>query len=131
MNKVLIIDDDYASVYLTKSVLEEMQVTEQIVTATNGQEGLEKVKQYCLNGQAAPLDCPDLILLDLNMPVMDGFEVLEELKRIGQSNLIEAKIIVLTSSSNKKDIEKVEAMGIKNFLVKPLTEDKLMPLISS
>jgi CheY-like chemotaxis protein len=68
-NRILIIDDDYASVYLTKFTLEDMGIAGQILTAKNGQEGLDQIKQYCLNEQAASVKCPDLILLDINMPL--------------------------------------------------------------
>jgi CheY-like chemotaxis protein len=128
-NRILIIDDDFTSTYLTKLALEDMQIAEQVLTADNGQEGLQLVKQYCLNEDVAKQECPDLILLDINMPVMNGFEVLDELQSIGQSNLIQAKIVVLTSSESPRDKAKMLSFGVKKFLTKPLTEDKILPLI--
>jgi CheY-like chemotaxis protein len=130
-NRVLIIDDDYASAYLTRIALQDLDIAEEILTAKNGNEGLEIVKQRCLNNHAAKADCPDLILLDLNMPVMSGFEVVEELHNIGQSNLIRAKIVVLTSSSAPRDMEKMAKFGVKQYLTKPVTEEKILPLAKS
>ena len=128
-NRVLIVDDDHTSVYLTKIVLEDMHIAEQVLIAHNGLEGIEKVKGCCLNEHAANDECPDLILLDINMPIMDGFEVLNQLRQIGQTNLIEAKVIVLTTSSNPNDVEKMKAFGVKDYLQKPVTEDKIISLI--
>jgi CheY-like chemotaxis protein len=130
-NRVLIIDDDYASAYLTRIALQDLDIAEEILTAKNGSEGLEIVKQHCLNKHAAKADCPDLILLDLNMPVMSGFEVVEELHNIGQSNLIHAKIVVLTSSSEPRDMEKMAKFGVNQYLTKPVTEEKILPLAKS
>lgn len=128
-NRILIIDDDKASVFLTKVVLEDMNIAEQILTANNGREGLKQIKDNCLNAHASSPACPDLILLDINMPVMDGFEVLNELHQIGQTNLIQAKVVVLTTSSNPHDIKKMKSFGIKDYLEKPVSEDKILPLI--
>jgi CheY-like chemotaxis protein len=61
---------------------------------------------------------------------MDGFDVVQALKGLGQSNRIQAKIVVLTNSSNPTDIEKMNAMGVKHCLEKPVSEDKILPFIN-
>jgi CheY-like chemotaxis protein len=105
-----------------------MAIAEQILTATNGKEGIEIIKKYCLNEHAATVECPDLILLDLHMPIMTGFEVAEELQTIMQSNLIQAKIVILSSSSNPRDMEKMASFGVKQYLEKPIREDEILAL---
>jgi CheY-like chemotaxis protein len=128
-NRVLIIDDDYTSVYLTRVTLEDMDIANQILSAGNGEEGLSLIKQYCINEHAASAECPDLILLDINMPILNGFELLNELKKIGQENIIQAKVVVLTTSSHPKDIEKMRSLGVKDYLEKPVREDKILTLV--
>jgi CheY-like chemotaxis protein len=130
-NRVLIIDDDYASIYLTKAILEDMEIAEQILTVSNGDKGLEKIKQNCLNEHAATSECPDLILIDINMPGLSGLEVVEELYKIGQSNLIQAKVVVLTASSQLRDMDKMIQFGVKQYIEKPITEEKISLLIGN
>ncbi len=128
---VLIIDDDYTSRYLAKSLLEDLAISREILTANDGKQGLDKIKERCLNDLTAEGNCPDLILLDINMPVMNGFEVVEELHKLGKASLIEARIIVLTSSTNTHDKNKMLGFGVKGYLEKPISEDNLLPLLQA
>lgn len=69
----MLVDDDDSTNYLHKIIIEEMRITEQISIARNGQEALDKISDHIKDDQ-----CLDLIFLDINMPVMDGFEFLQE-----------------------------------------------------
>jgi CheY-like chemotaxis protein len=69
----VIVDDDPASQFLLKMVLEDLNISRDIVTLSNGQEALEYLSQHCLNEMAVHIDCPDWILLDLNMPVIEAW----------------------------------------------------------
>lgn len=129
-NRVLIVDDDYASVYLSRVVLQDMNICQQVITACNGQDAIQKIKQYCLNEHVAKEDCPDLILLDIHMPIMNGFDVLTNLQQIGQSNHFQAKVVVLTVSSHPKDMEDMKAFGVNHYFEKPITEDKILSLLN-
>lgn len=126
-NKVLIIDDDPTSVFLAKTAFEDLNLAKEIFTAHDGSEGLDKLIKNCLDKNMA--ECPDLILLDINMPIMNGIELIEELNKMGEKELIESKIVILTSSTNPGDLNKVASLGVKKCLAKPLTEDKIIPLI--
>lgn len=102
--KVLIVDDDafLSGIYATKLELEGFGV----VTARDGDEGLK----------AAGKEQPDLILLDVLMPKLDGFEVLKRLKEDDETKDI--PVIMLTNLGQKEDVEKGLAEGAVDYLIK-------------
>jgi DNA-binding response OmpR family regulator len=102
--KVLIVEDDnfVAEVYLAK--LSEMGY--ETVLAQNGEEGLAELKRGKI----------DLILLDILMPIMNGIEMLEQMKRNEEWKSI--PVILLTNIGEKESIQKVREMGVKNYLIK-------------
>lgn len=102
MPKILMIDDDpfIADMYVLKFRDEEFEVE----TARNGKDGLKKIAEFN----------PDVILLDIVMPDMDGFQVLEELKKKG----MKCKVILLTNLSQKEDIERGMGLGASDYIVK-------------
>jgi CheY-like chemotaxis protein len=128
-NRVLIIDDDYTSQYISISLIEDMAITKDIITANNGKEGLDKIQQSCDLSPDKDDHC--LILLDINMPIMNGFEFIEHLKKIGKAFLVEDRIIVLTSSTNKHDKTKMQNYGVSRYLEKPISQEKLLPLLEA
>mgnify|MGYP002372271797 FL=1 len=67
--------------------------------------------------------CPEVILLDINMPIMDGFEFMKEFNASTVSP--NSKVIILTSSSNPRDVEMAKELGITGYINKPLTDDKI------
>jgi CheY-like chemotaxis protein len=118
------VDDDEASNFLHQLLLENAGITE-IHTVLNGQQALDYLRMHCINNQHS---CPDIILLDINMPVMDGFEFLEKLPLLGLPENIQ--IVLLTSSAYAKDVEKAKNYSIHSYLNKPLTEAKLHELFA-
>ena len=128
-NRILIIDDEEINLLVSRVILETMQVATQIITLTQAKEGITFIEQYCLDEHAASHDCPDLILLDLNMPIMDGFSFLEALQKLGQSHLIKTVVVVLTSSLHTQDQERIAAFGVRAYLSKPLTVEKVGKLV--
>lgn len=121
---VLIIDDDEVFNFLTQRVIEAIGFANNIRTALNGIEALESLKES--------ISCnslPDLILLDINMPLMNGFEFLENLKCSDFPNKEKICIAILSSSSNSSDIEMANQYGIKYYFTKPLLEDDLQNLL--
>lgn len=121
MNKptVLLVDDDEITNFLCKKMLTELGF-ESVDSATNGLEAIKYLQKTC----------PDLIFLDIKMPIMDGFEFLEELKI---TNLCQdVKIIMLTSSSREKEIKQASAYtNVIDFVVKPLTKQKANNIFES
>ncbi len=111
LRKILIIDDDFPVGYLIKINLEAEGY--EAVLALSGEEGLEKAKA----------SLPDLITLDVLMPEMDGFEVLEALKRDEALNSIPVMIISVVNGIRKK---RGMEMGAADYLFKPIDFDNLL-----
>ncbi|PSR51964.1 response regulator [Adhaeribacter arboris] len=101
-----------------KRVITSVDQHNQILAASNGQEALTVLNQACLVN-----NCPELILLDINMPVMNGFEFLRELQNLSLDAAV-FKIAILTSSNNPLDYLMAHKYPIIGYLEKPLTEEK-------
>lgn len=129
---ILIVDDDYASNYLTEMILQDLQITEHIYLARNGKEALDLIKEYCQDDrQPTSKPCPQLIFLDINMPVMDGFEFLEEFEKIEHIKKNPIPIFLLTTSTNVRDIEKAKHYQVSAYIEKPLTEEKIVKIMDA
>ncbi len=125
-NCILLVDDDFTSNFLSKMVIEGIRVTDHIHIAQNGQEALQFVLEHCFSlKNTEDSSCPDLILLDINMPVMDGFGFLEEFSKLQRVRNRNISVVMLTSSDNQKDLQRAEQYNITGYLNKPLTEEKI------
>jgi CheY-like chemotaxis protein len=125
---VLIIDDDRVSNYLTENVLRGMGIATMINTVTDGQAGLEYIKYQCLEEEEFEYTCPDLIILDLNMRLMNGIEFVKQYRKL---NVPKKSVIVVLSTlplqpEQKRELEKLE---IYDFFVKPLSGEKLIAIM--
>ncbi len=69
--------------------------------------------------------CPEYILIDINMPEMSGYEFLIKFKALNLRDADKTKVIMLTASSNRKDIDKIKKMEMVSYLQKPLTKEKI------
>ena len=130
IGKILLVDDDEITCYINRSLLDEMEVAEQIESVHDGMQALQYVKGGFI-GTASPHCKIDLLFLDLNMPVMNGFEFLEEVKKLNDIERSKLRIIILTSSSNKKDAEQAALHNdlVSGYLTKPLQKEKLKEVI--
>ena len=124
----MLVDDDAAINYVNQIILKELKITNEIIVCTNGQMALEYI-QACDNAAPSKPDYPELILLDLKMPVMDGLEFLDTLQSLGYEELIHSSIVVLSSAMFSQDIQRAEDLGVKDYLVKPLTIAGIQALI--
>jgi CheY-like chemotaxis protein len=124
LNCILIIDDDKISNYITENVIRGMGAAIKISSVTDGKKGLDYLKYQC--GGDDNYYCPNLILLDINMPFMDGKEFLENLYKINNN----VQVVVL-SSMDLDENEKKELMELNviDFKVKPLTAEKLTSIL--
>jgi CheY-like chemotaxis protein len=121
LNSILLIDDDKITIYLQKTLVESLDLCQEVFVCKNGQEALH----FLAARHAAGESFPDLILVDLNLPVLDGFGFLEAYKGLGYPLQYPSLVYVLTTSRSPKDVERVERLGIAPYLTKPLVEDNL------
>lgn len=134
LNCILLVDDvEFTNIY-NRRFLEKEKVAEHIYSVKNGVEALDYLThqgKFTHNGTTYPL--PDLILLDINMPVMDGWEFLEEFKALtNEVNLKQCKVVVLTTSPNPEDENKARSMmEVTDYWVKPITREMINRVIIS
>lgn len=119
------VDDDPISCFINQKIIELSEITDQIAIVHNGREALEYISKNLAESEDSK---SNLILLDLNMPVMNGFEFLEKFQSWEPELQENIEVVVLTSSYSESDIEKVKAFGIKTYLSKPLTIEGLQSL---
>lgn len=112
---VLLVEDNEGDILLTLEAFEESKVVTQVSVARNGQEALDFLRQ---KGKFSNAYRPDIILLDINIPIFNGLEVLEEIKQ--DESLKKIPVIMLTTSSNQKDIEKSYKSYCNSYVEKPL-----------
>ncbi|MEP7376760.1 MAG: response regulator [Chitinophagaceae bacterium] len=128
LNCVLVIDDDEPTNFFTQMILEESGCTHHIKIAQSGQEALDYLIQSEAGNNPVLYPCPDLIFLDINMPAMDGWEFLEECKKLNVDSRI--IVVMLTTSLFPEDKLRAERMPeISGFENKPLTEEKVAAVL--
>ena len=108
IKKLLCIDDDVTTLMLIKMVTEKASFAKDVVTASNGKEALEYYHDLLKQPSGKQADYPQLIFLDLNMPVMNGWEFLDEFVRSIYPHFPETKVVILSSSANPVDKEKAK-----------------------
>jgi len=111
MKKIIIADDHQLVREGIKKLLSELSEYEIVAEAGNGQEALDLAQQYH----------PDIVLLDINMPVMTGLQCLEKLKQL----LPETKVLILSMYSNEEHVLNALEMGASGYMVKDSTPDEL------
>ena len=120
---ILMADDDPDDRMLAKEALAENKLANDLYFVEDGEELLDYLNQKGkYNSDNAPR--PGLILLDLNMPKMDGREALKELK--SNASLRKIPVIVLTTSKAEEDIIRSYELGVNSFITKPVTFDELV-----
>lgn len=115
---VLIVDDDEDDQYLIKAAFEKDSNRYSLQFASDGTDVLENIE--------SPRFLPDLILLDLNMPIINGFEVLKHLKDSALYRHV--PVVILTTSENQDDINRAYELGANTYITKPIDQQALVIL---
>lgn len=103
INCILLVDDNPADNYYNKFIIKDADVCNHIQTALNGVEALSYLRKSEEDIKSESFPKPDIIFLDINMPRMNGFEFLEEYKKLDESLRSKVLIIMLTTSLNPED----------------------------
>lgn len=111
---LLLVEDDTLDVMDAKRTLDRMGILYKMHVAKNGEEALA----YLRNATETQGEKPDIILLDLNMPKMNGVEVLTHIRQMDEWK--DTKVFVITTSEEKEDKEVTQRLGISGYIVKPL-----------
>ena len=125
-DSVCIIDDDHIFIYGVKRLMEETSFCDDLIVYQNGQDALNELKGKASQGE----DLPAIIFLDLNMPMMTGWEFLDEYLQIEDRDPTVSKIYIVSSSIDPKDLLRIKDYNvIKNYILKPVTTDDLENII--
>ena len=131
LNCVLLVDDDEATNFINKMLLEEASCAEHIQVASSGQSALNYLTNSgSFAGENKSFPCPDLIFLDINMPAMNGWEFLHKYNQLEKHHKGDIIMVMLTTSLNPDDRVKANEMPeISGFESKPLSGDKLIRIL--
>lgn len=123
---LLVIDDDDINIFIIKKIVEKTGLDIEMIARNNGQQALD----YLTETISQKKDLPRLVLIDINMPVMNGWEFIEAYEELN----IEQKVdmYILSSSVYENDIEKTKGYkAVKGFISKPLSMERLTELIKA
>lgn len=121
---ILLVEDNEGDILLTLEAFEESKVKTDISVVRNGKEALDFLYQ---RDAFAGAKKPDLIILDINLPIYNGHEVLKQIK--GDDHLKKIPVIILTTSDNKKDIDMAYENYTNSYVKKPLDMEEFLQAI--
>ena len=113
--EVLLVDDDEADVLLTTQMLKRGEPALRVSVAYDGEEALAVLEGRLARGERLP----DMVMLDINMPRLDGFEVLVRIRAL--SKLRHIPVVMLTTSDASRDVQRVYDLGANCYIAKPVT----------
>jgi two-component system chemotaxis response regulator CheY len=127
-NDVFVVDDDKIFHFLIKKLLSSNNIDVSPNFFENGLQAIEGIKSKINNGE----NPPDLILLDINMPVLDGWQFLEEYKLLKEKIQKDIAIYIISSSDDTSDKDKAKLFKteIKDYFLKPMTSDSLKQIFN-
>lgn len=116
--KIMLVDDQEISNFIMKKVIEVSIPDATVVDFTNPAAALESIKA----------ECPDIILLDLNMPDMNGWQFLQQMDELSISN----KVAIVTSSTSMEDMDASKSFqNVVDFLIKPINKEDLVAALKN
>ncbi len=124
--KILIIDDDWVYRTITSKMIAHINQSVIVEESENGETGLANLEQQ------ADQNLKTVVLLDINMPVLDGWEFLEQIQKSNFYHLAELEIYMVSSSTDERDILKAKDYDfVKGFIIKPLSKEKIQEILTA
>ncbi len=125
---VLLVDDDEINNFISIKLIKKALLNTEIIACLNGKFAIDQLVEIQRND---PSKLPDYILLDINMPIMNGWEFLDEYKRLNIDPSGKSKIFIISSSVFSNDINKARSYPlVKDFISKPLNVEKIVELFT-
>lgn len=126
LKTLTLVDDDDIFVFLTTKIIEQTNLVDLIKGFGNGLDAINFLKENKNNVDALP----DIILLDLSMPIMNGWQFLEEYNKLNPTIGKKITIYICSSSISPDDITRAKTISeVSDYIIKPITKDKLIDLI--
>lgn len=113
------VDDNFIDTLINEKIVSSMGLFKQVHKAADGEQALKIFNHY----HSGLAEIPDIILLDLNMPVMDGFGFIQAFQSLTFPRKENVLIIIVTSSTSPSDMQLAKSLGVKYYLTKPLTQE--------
>lgn len=122
----MLVDDNDTDNFISKRIIEITKFSDNVIVKNSGKSALD----YLHDHEENPGQIPDIIFLDINMPIVDGFVFLYEYEKFGNAVKDKCRVIILSSSDNKRDIDKIINNDfVIKFVTKPLTEKTLEEIL--
>lgn len=126
---VMLVDDNEIDNLINQKMIEASDIAENILTHTGAKGALEFLKNIDKIPALRESAMPEIIFLDIDMPLMDGFQFLEEFDKLSDTIKNSCSVIMLTSSMNPQDLSKAKKSSyVKKYINKPLTQESLEKL---
>lgn len=127
IDKILVIDDNDTDLLIAKIVIERTGYQGELITKTSAKSALEHLNSLV----DSPENWPNVIFLDINMPLVSGYGFIEEFEKYSPELIAKTNIIILTSSDNKTDFEAFQSKPfVKDYLPKPISPDAFSNVIA-
>ena len=126
INSICIVDDDKVHTYILTKLIQKFELSESIISYANGEKAIEAFLE--MSSKSMPL--PNVILLDINMPEMDGWEFIDAFRKLKKSTDKKTAIYISSSSISFEDQEKAASYPeVLNYLAKPIEPHTLLSII--
>lgn len=126
VKNIFLVDDDDLYVFLTKKIVEPTKLVGQINVFGNGKSAIDFIRENAAN----PGLLPDIILLDINMPVLDGWGFLEDYTLLMPELSKKIILYIVSSSISPHDVEKAKGIkAVSDFIMKPFTKEKFLNVV--